>query len=271
MRCRLWLGLTSVLLLGIWTPATANGDGLPACAVAARPPETAPLRLPGEGAPTCRATPTATLKTDGSPRPSPGYHHLGATTASGWSGALGRLAVSDPGVRAGTYDFVATRFLAKRADASAVHWLEAGWTETGWSGGGRQRMYTFDSGRDEWRFYDQYALHAGDRVWLLVEGTAGDWRAWLWWGSAWHLLAAEHLPLGEEAQIEQYVEVYADPARPAQLAVPRVEVDNVQLRSPDGAMTLWRAGSVATEPGLAVEPYCLDWAVSFDTWSAGTC
>ena len=68
------------------------------------------------------ATPSGELS--GPPVPQPGYHHLGATTDGGWSGVLGRLTVDDPGVRAGTFDFVATRFMAKASTATGVKWLE---------------------------------------------------------------------------------------------------------------------------------------------------
>lgn len=271
---------TTVLVAGLTATALTVGpaaagdwraEPLP-CQAAARPSNSAPTRLPGAGVPVCRAEPSARVPAStGLPRPRPGYHHLGATTVDTWPGVLGRLAVTDPQVRPDTYDFVATRFLAKRADDRAVHWLEAGWAETGWSGHGRQRVYSFDSARDEWLFFDQYDLSAGARTWFFLEAGDTAWRAWLWWGDAWHLLATGDPPATGGAQIEQYVEVYVDPAIGGSLAVPTVDVDNVQVRDATGALRYWRADPVPTNPGEPTPDYCLTWQVSYDTWSAGSC
>jgi hypothetical protein len=211
------------------------------------------------------------------PYPQPGYHHLGATTIGTWAGVQGRLTVRDPGVRPGTNDFVANRFMVKRESAGKVTWLEAGWAETGWTGGGRQRVYTFDSSRNAWTFYDQYRLASGDQIWIDLRadrsGASPVWRAWVWWGNAWQLLVAEALPLTGKAQVEQYVEVYLDPnLGDAPLPVPRIPVDNVQVEAePGGAMTYWRESDVPTTPGTSTAAYCLDWQTRFDTWSAGDC
>lgn len=205
------------------------------------------------------------------PVPTPGYHHLGATTADGWSGILGRVTVRDPGVRPATHDFVATRFLAKRTTDRGLAWLEAGWAETGWAGGGRQRIYTYDTNRRTWQFYDQYPVRDGDQVWLYL--TARDdrhWQAWLWWGDAWRLLASQELPLTGRAQLEQYVEVYIDPHRGGDYPVPPVAVDNVQIRSGDG-WRYWREPRVPTLAGSSAGAFCLDWQTHYDTWTAGTC
>ncbi|HET6213080.1 MAG TPA: hypothetical protein VFE14_09450 [Micromonosporaceae bacterium] len=217
----------------------------------------------------------------GPPRPSPdygaaGYHHLGATSVDPYTGVLGRIAVTDPGVRAGTYDFVAARFMAKKDHSGRTDWLEAGWTETGWSGGGRQRVYTFDTVHNAWTFYDQYPIRAGDRIWIYLEtsdtGPNPVWHAWLWWADAWHLLAALALPLDGGAQQEQYVEVYVDPARGGTIPVPRISTDNVQLRpAAGGPLGYWRDPDVRTTGGVSTDTYCLDWQVTFDTWSAGDC
>jgi hypothetical protein len=211
----------------------------------------------------------------GPPRPAPGYHHLGATTDGTWSGVLGRMTVRDPAVRAGSFDFVATRFMIKASTGSGVKWLEAGWAETGWAGGGRQRVYTFDTDTNRWTFYDQYPIADGDRVWIDLEtsqtGTVPTWAAWLWWGNAWHLLTQQRLPVTDHATVEQYVEVYIDPLRGGSLHVPPIEVDNVQVKSsPTGRMRYWTR-SVPTTPGSGADSYCLNWQASYDTWSAGTC
>jgi hypothetical protein len=211
-------------------------------------------------------------------RSAPGYTHLGAGTADEWAGVSGRIAVTDSAVRRNTYDFVASRFMAKqpRADGG-VEWLEAGWAETGWSGAGRQRIYTFDTNTWSWRFHDQYVLRPGDRIWLdLRAGTDGSWNAWLWWDNRWNLLASERLPLGRTAQIEQYVELHVDPRKPARVTVPPVTVDNVRLLD-DGDARMWR-NDVDTltdddEPQGrgAGGGLCLNWITRYDTWSAGNC
>jgi hypothetical protein len=209
------------------------------------------------------------------PTPAPGYHHLGATTEGTWSGVLGRVSIRDPGVREGTFDFVATRFMAKADTPDGVKWLEAGWAETGWSGGGQQRIYTFDTNTGHWTFYDQYPVKSGDQVWieLLATGTAASptWSAWLWWSGGWHLLTSQQLPLTDHATIEEYVEVYVDPTRGDSIGVPSVQVDNVQLeRDPSGAMEPWN-GAVDTLPGEGTDGYCLAFQVPYDTWDAGSC
>jgi hypothetical protein len=210
------------------------------------------------------------------PLPLPGYHHLGATTVDAWSGVLGRLTVTDPGVRAGTFDFVATRFLAKHGlGRGQLAWLEVGWVEPGWSGGGAQRIYTFDSETRSWAFFDEYRIGAGDQVWLYLHSESGAdpavWRAWLWWEQRWHLLSAPELPMPGRAQLEQYLEVHRDqPGRP--VPVPPVTVDNVWVRGgPDGQLSRWRAGQVPTVAPLTATDYCLDWKSRYDSWSAGDC
>jgi hypothetical protein len=279
------IGLIAVLLGSGAQPvatgdlaARASPDGLKPCPVAALPSTRRPTAPPRLDDPTaCRARPSQVVAAGALPYPQPGYHHLGATTIGAWAGVQGRLTVRDPGVRPGTNDFVATRFMAKRESAGKVSWLEAGWAETGWSGGGRQRVYTFDTSRNAWTFYDQYRLADGDQVWidLRADSSAASplWRAWVWWGNAWQLLIAEALPLTGAAQLEQYVEVYLDPKLgDTPLPVPRIAIDNVQVEAqPGGAMRYWREADVPTAPGTGTAAYCLDWQTRFDTWSAGNC
>ena len=206
------------------------------------------------------------------PLPQPGYHHLGATTQGTWSGVLGQLTVRDPGVRAGTFDFVATRFMAKTSTPAGIKWLEAGRAETGWAGTGQQRIYTFDTNTLKWTFYDQYPVKPGDQVWIELAATGdGAWGAWLWWQDQWHLLTTQRLPIGDQATIEEYVEVYLDPARDGTIPVPPVDVDNVQLKAdPTSRFQYWTA-AVATDEGEAADGYCLGFQVAYDTWHAGTC
>lgn len=278
----------SGFLVGFAAPPTSGGewstaaDRLPACpsGLAARAGQADPTGLPAVGEPgACQARPTGVEPAgDGAlPLPRPGYHHLGATTVDGWSGVLGRLTVRDPGVRAGSHDFVAARFLARQElGGGRVAWLEVGWVETGWSGGGAQRVYTFDSQARSWVFFDDYPLADGDRIWVYlhseVENGRVGWRAWLWWADRWQLLAApEELPVPDRARLEQYLEVHQDRPGPA-IPVPPVTVDQVRVRDePDRPLQPWRADRVPTgsrEPG---PDYCLAWQHRYDSWSAGDC
>jgi hypothetical protein len=212
---------------------------------------------------------------EGPPLPQPGYHHLGATTQGQWAGVLGQLSVRETGVRAGTFDFVATRFMAKASTPVGTKWLEAGWAQTGWSGTGQQRIYTFDTNTLKWTFYDQYPVGAGDRVWIELAATqagpTSTWGAWLWWHDTWHLLTTQALPIPDHATIEEYVEVYVDPARDGTIPVPPVEVDNVQLKADTTSRFEYWTDAVPTEPGAAADGYCLGFQVPYDTWHAGTC
>jgi hypothetical protein len=270
--------LLAVAGAAVAVPPTAGGElpeAMPLCPRAAPETSAPPPGLPSLHDPTaCRARATRVEPVDSSrlPLPRPGYHHLGATTVDEWSGVLGRFTVRDPRVRAGTFDFVAARFMAKRTiDPGQVAWLEVGWAETGWSGGGAQRIYTFDSRARSWVFYEEYGLAAGDRVWVYLESGGPAWRAWLWWGDRWQLLAAPELPLGDRALLEQYVEVHQDGAG-APTRVPRIRVDSVQVRSaPDGGIVDWRPESVPTVTPFTTADYCLDWHRPYQTWSAGTC
>jgi len=212
---------------------------------------------------------------EGPPLPQPGYHHLGATTEGRWAGVLGQLSVRETGVRAGTFDFVATRFMAKASTPLGIKWLEAGWAQTGWSGTEQQRIYTFDTNSLKWTFYDQYPVKAGDRVWIELAatqtGSTPTWGAWLWWHDTWHLLTTQALPISDHATIEEYVEVYVDPARDGTIPVPPVEVDNVQLKADTTSRFEYWTNAVPTEPGAAADGYCLGFQVPYDTWHAGTC
>ncbi|WP_229071723.1 hypothetical protein [Actinoplanes sp. DH11] len=209
-----------------------------------------------------------------------GYHHLGAGTSGEWSGVSGRLSVVDVSVRPNTYDFVASRFMAKRdMGAGRISWLEVGWAETGWSGAGKQRVYTFNTNTNAWQFYDQYPIKPGDKVWVdLHTDSDGVWQAWLFWNNKWNLLTREKLPVGRSARIEQYVEVHADAKKPVvRIDVPRVTVDNVQLKPADGGPARYWREDVATLTGTAPGQqmrrggFCLDWVTRYDTWTAGDC
>jgi hypothetical protein len=272
------VGLTVALAVAA-PAASTTGDRLPACpagAASTRPPSTPA----GPGTPgACRArTPESTL--GGSLRESltrGGYHHLGAGTAGEWAGVSGRISVVDGAIRPHTYDFVAGRFMVKRdMGGGSIAWLEAGWAETGWAGAGRQHIYTFNTNTKAWQFYDQYAIRPGDRVWLDLHTDADQvWQAWLWWNNRWNLLTAQKLPIGDRAFVEQYVEVYADPRRGARIGIPRITVDNVQVRPANGGGPRFWRDDVSTLAADATQQragsFCLDWVTRYDTWTAGDC
>ena len=275
-------GLTAAL--AVTAPAVSSSSRtLPECA--AGPKSTRPPTGPaGPRTPrACKAggrilESSVALTRPGAFTPS-GYHHLGAGTSGEWGGVSGRITVVDGSVRAGTYDFVAARFMAKRdLGRGKVVWLEAGWAETGWSGPGRQRVYTFNTNTNAWQFYDQYPIRPGDKVWVDVHTDAdGVWQAWLWWNNRWNLLTTEKLPVGSSANIEQYVEVHADAKKPTRIEVPRVTVDNVQLRPTGGGPARYWREDVDTLTGTAPDQqqrrggFCLDWVTRYDTWTAGAC
>jgi hypothetical protein len=199
------------------------------------------------------------------PAPGAGYHHLGATTAGTWAGIVGRMEVTAPGVRDGTYDFVAARFMVKSDTPRGVKWLEAGWAQTGWSGRGRQRVYTYDTNSNRWTFYDQYPIKSGDRIKVEITADQGAWVARLWLRGAWRQLTAHALPIGGHALVEQYVEVYVDPRRGGVVTVPPIAVDDIQLRGAAGPLG-WTRGAVAAD-----RAYCVDWLAGYDSWRAGSC
>ena len=273
-----------VATLGTPQPALSDpGRRLPTCApghASTRPP-TGPAGVRAPGA--CRAATArrpeslvspAALRSAATPS---GYHHLGAGTSGEWRGVSGRISVVDGTVRAGTYDFVAGRFMVKRnMGGGRIAWLEAGWAETGWSGAGRQQIYTFNTNTQAWQFYDQYAIKPGDRVWIdLHTDSDGVWQAWLWWNNTWNLLTAQRLPIGGTAYVEQYVEMHVDSGKPTRLDVPPVTVDNVSLRPADGGPPRYWRDDVGTVVGDMTQQgaggFCLNWRNRFDTWTAGDC
>jgi hypothetical protein len=202
-----------------------------------------------------------------------GYTHLGATTLGAWAGVSGELGVTDPGVRANSFDFVAARFMAKQETARGTRWLEAGWAEVGWTGSGRQRVYTFDTASNRWTFYDQFPVRPGDRISIsLTADASGTWYARLRWHGQWYPLTSTSLPGAGRATLEEYVEVYRDPARPgAPVLVPPVSITNVTIYSTDSAPHPWVEASVPSYQGGSPNGYCLDHADQWASWQAGTC
>jgi hypothetical protein len=280
------LALLTAGLLFLGAPPTAGGEQdplLPDCPRGTAKSTAAPPAPPSLDDPTaCQARPSRVERAaiDGlpvpvassEPRDRDRYQHLGVTTAGEWAAIVGRLAVRDPGVRAGSYDFVAARFMAKRGTGGGrIAWLEAGWAETGWSGRGAQRIYAFDSAGMSWLFFDDYRIHDGDHVWVYLNQGPERWQAWLWWSDRWQLLASAALPAGGGALLEQYVEVHQARAG-APLPVPSIRVDQVRVgATPDGPLASWRAEQVPTVPPLRTGGYCLDWETRYDAWSAGDC
>jgi len=283
-----WCALAGLAAaLAVAAPASSKpGSRLPACAArgASTKPPTGPAGYHSPRA--CRAAGrvlesagrSAELRESAPLSVTPsGYHHLGAGTSGEWGGVSGRIEVVDGSARPGTYDFVASRFMVKRdMGGGDIAWLEAGWAETGWAGGGRQRVYTFNTNTKTWQFYDQYALRPGDRLWVDLHTDAdGVWQAWLWWGNRWNLLTAQKLPVGASAYVEQYVEVHVDSGRPSRIDVPPVTVDNVQLRPAGGGPAQYWRSDVGTLTGDTTTQrlggFCLNWVNRYDTWTAGDC
>lgn len=271
-------GLT--LAMFVAAPASSSTYRIPSCL-----PGPAPTRPPDRPAglltpQACHATPSQA--TESSFRAdrlrgvagAGGYRHLGAGTLGEWGGVSGRISVVNAPVRSGTYDFVAGRFMVKRdMGQGRIAWLEAGWTEAGWAGTDRQRIYTFDTNTKAWRFYDEYPIKPGDRVWVDIRlDPDGLWRAWLWWNNRWNLLSAQRLPIGSSGYVEQYVELYADPRRPARIGLPAVAVDNVRLHAPAGGTSRYWRDDVATGAAAGIPgAYCVSWITRYDTWIAGDC
>lgn len=251
---------------------------LPPCRATAgpstRPPDSGPSTRAG-----CRAQPRHTA-TGPAPSPStgerPGYHHLGAVTDDGWSGATARFTVRATGVRSGSNDFVAGRLMVRGDAGGRTHWLETGWSTDGWLSSTAPHVYSYDSNRSSWAFYDQYKVADGDRLYFGLtagSGTGADttWNAWLWWDNRWNLLTAQSLPITARADIEQYVEVYVDPKRGGGYRVPGVDVTDVRLGA-DGDYRPWRDdGSVVTTAAAPDPGWCLTWRTRYDDWTAGSC
>lgn len=205
-----------------------------------------------------------------------GYRHLGATTDRAYAGVAGELGVTDPGVRRGSDDFVAVRFMAVGMAGGKARWLEAGWTEDGWRDDA-PHVYTYDTNHMDWSYYDQYPIRPGDTIHLVLAaglstGGRAVWRAWLWWGDRWHELASVALPIGSSARIEQYVEVYTDPSRGGEIPLPRTDIRDVQVEpAADGPFTAWRDPVVPTDESEPYRGYCVGWASRHDTWYAASC
>jgi hypothetical protein len=206
-----------------------------------------------------------------------GYRHLGAYSENDYAAVGATLQVRDTGVRRRSNDFVAARVMARADVAGRTRWIEAGWTEDGWLDDDAQHVYTYDSTGGDWTYYDQYPVHDGDRISVVVEsGPAANggttWRAYLWWDNRWNLLAAPTLPFGPRAQLEQYVEVYVDPRRGGRYPVPGVAVSGtIVVADPGGDAVPWRDPAVPTDTSPAYPGYCVSWQERFDSWSAGTC
>lgn len=236
----------------------------------------------------CQALPTAVL-TDGpvrlpldpsaaaEPVPHAGYHHLGAQSSEQLAMVRPRLGVTNPGVRRGTWDFVASRVMAKEDYNGSTRWLEAGWAEVGWRNDD-QYVYTFDTRDNEWKFYDQYNLASGSRFFAQIDSDSAsttrdtNWRAWIWWNNAWNRLSVISLPIYREAFMEEYVEVYRDPNVAGHFNLPSSDIDNVQVKeSPSSSAVFWRNPPISTLEGSSIAPYCLTWDVKYDDFRAASC
>jgi hypothetical protein len=128
-----------------------------------------------------------------------------------------------------------------------------------------------------WSFYDQYEVRPGDRIYLALQAGAAakggtTWNAWLWWDDRWNLLAAPVLPFGPRTRMEEYVEVYVDPAQGGGYPVPAVDVDDVTVQPrPGDGFTPWRDPAVPTTESAPYDGYCVDWRTRWSDWAARTC
>jgi hypothetical protein len=283
-----------IALLGSSAAAAPAGGPSPrteSCEYGAPPSSTPPTTPPpdstaGAG---CVAEPTSTGGGTGSrpgdsadeqahpahtPEATTGYHHLGAITDSGWGGVMGQVTVRHTGVRSGSDDFVATRFMARGDVGGQTKWLEVGWSEAGWQSGG-PRLYTYDTNRNQWAYYGQYQVSDGMTIWLALDSDGATsngtttWDAWLWWNDRWNLLTAQRLPIPASTNLEQFVEVYDDPARGGTFAVPPIAVSGVQVTPAGGGYQPW-TGGVGTNSAPADTGYCLAWRTPYDSWAAGS-
>lgn len=289
LRPALTVGVLAALLGSSAAAATAPAHRPPtrteSCGYgtppSSRPPTAPPPTRPWDAG--CVAEPTSTGGgtgsqpgggTGGSPEDATGYHHLGALTNSGWAGVLGEVTVRHTGVRPNSEDFVATRFMARGDTGGQTRWLEVGWSEAGWQPGG-PRLYTYDTNRNQWAYYNQYQLTDGMPIWLALdsngatERSGSTWDAWLWWNNQWNLLTSQQLPIPASTNLEQFVEVYDDPQRAGGFAVPPVRVDDVELDQLGGDYQPW-SDDVDTQTNPADPGYCLDWRTRYDAWTAGT-
>ncbi len=198
--------------------------------------------------------------------------HNGGTTTARYDGAQATIEVTNPGVRAGKDEFVASRILAKK-DGAGSAWLEVGWAEIGWrdlvNGVPEQFVYTYDTAHNEWELYNSLCVSDGCHVDVrIIKGSTCDigdptctWTAQLFNHSTgtWQNLHSVTLPQ-DRAYIEEMTEVYIDPDFPLTLedhiAVDQVNNDldwsDTQRRYVDSTWNVWRFVEHEYWPGLAL-------------------
>lgn len=143
----------------------------------------------------------------GYPSPHPDNHWLGIQTNNVTPWAMyGALNVANPQVDHSTTDYVAQRFLIKSCDAT--QWLEVGWAEVGWRSDA-QYIYTYNSKNKQWKFYDQYPISSGARVWFQIfDAGGGLWAADIWWNGGWWRLETVNPGSGMGCAGELYSEIH---------------------------------------------------------------
>ena len=189
---------------------------------------TAPSLRPPSLPRRARASPDATVAAAraAAPMPSPRLppprrdHDRGR-----WSGVLGRIEVGDPGVRQGTLRLRRRPVHGQGATPGGASGLARGRAGPRPAGPAtaEQRVYTYDTNRDAWAFYDQYAVGPGDRLWMYLQTEQRRPTARL---AGLALVGRPVEPAHQpgrsrstgQAEIEQYVEVHAENPVPRAVA-----------------------------------------------------
>lgn len=134
---------------------------------------------------------------------------LGAQT-NGFSGAgmFGALNVINTSVRHdGATDYLSQRFLIKSCDSQ--RWFEFGWAEVSWRSEG-QSIYLYDSATRQWRFFDQFPIGPGTRLYFQATHVGGwDYVVDVYWNGVWNQLGVFNLGEGLGCGNELFVEKYA--------------------------------------------------------------
>ena len=211
-----------------------------------------------------------------------GNHHNGAQTSARYDGAYAWIETPNPGVRANTNDFIASRILLKK-DSAGSQWIEVGWAEVGWhglvNGVPEQFVYVYDTVHRAWHFYDALCVGTGCHVDVRAHPSTncdiGDpscvWNAQIWNHSlgVWEQLHAVTLPM-DRAYVEEFTEVSIDPNNPTSTHL-QVDLDFndldwflTQRKFADGTWRDWDSNTSKQ----AVAPYCIEWINNYYRFEA---
>lgn len=213
------------------------------------------------------------------------YHYTGAQSTVRHDGAQAWINVTNAGARLGTSDFVANRIMGKNANSNV--WIEVGWAEVGWltdsNGFPKKIVYVYETQNPGWRYYNTVTAggHVDVRIVKASSCAIGDpsctYHAQLFNHStgAWQTLHSTTLPM-DRLYLEQYTEVYIDPAEPAyhmSIDIPDNSLNwvEVQRRFADGSWAVWNAAN--TSAGNSSSTYCASWTNNYYKWYAykGSC